>query len=629
MDVPPLQPFESEDASRAGAGASTPTFEAIPKAEIHDQLERILVSKGFRSSVRLQRFLRLAVERTLAGETDQLKEYAVGRDVFDRGANYDPRVDSIVRVEARRLRNKLHEYYRTGGAAEPVVIEFPHGSYVPKFARVSPPARQSTQSSDQPSSESEKGPEGSAIVASLSLGSLSNAPPDPCTIAVLPFSNLSPEPEQQYFCDGMTEDIINALTAIAELQVIGRTSMFALEPGARDLREIGVRLGAGTIVEGSVRKAGEMLRVSAKIIDSETRQTKWSQVFDRRTQDVFVIEDEIAHSIAGVLRITLQPAEPRDPSRKAPSTEAYALYLKGRQAWNQMTHAGFLSAIDLFNRAISLYPDYAPPYSGLAYAYMWLSMWGMIHPAEAFLKSKEGALEALRLDPGWAAAYATLGTSVFFYERDHQQGLMLLKKAIELQPSYAVAHQIYGILLMILGRFEEALVPLERAVHLDPLSLRTNRTLGLGYYFMGRLKDAEHWIAAAIAVRPDAAESHYLMARVYLQQGRLDQALSAARECDRGDTAGTSAIPLSILGVVLARRGDAACALGILERLERMSSTRYVDPMTTASIQTALGNYSVALDLVRTAQEQRSPQAAFVNIDPLFDALRSSPEFRA
>jgi tetratricopeptide (TPR) repeat protein len=341
-----------------------------------------------------------------------------------------------------------------------------------------------------------------------------------------------------------------------------------------------------------------------------------------------VIEDEIAHSIAGVLRITLQPVEGRDPSHKAPSTEAYALYLKGRQAWNQMTRPGFLAAIDLFNRAISLYPDYAPPYSGLAYAYMWLSMWGMIHPEEAFLKSKQGALAALRLDPGWAAAHATLGTSVFFYERDHQQGLALLKKAIELQPSYAVAHQIYGILLLIVGRFEEALVPLERAVHLDPLSLRTNRTLGLAYYSMGRLKDAEHWIGAAIAVRPDAAESHYLLARVYLQQGRLDQALSAARECDRGETGGTSAIPLSILGVVLARSGDTAGARGILRRLEKMSSAAYVDPMTLASIETALGNHSAALELVRTAQDQRSPQAAFVNIDPLFEALRSYPEFR-
>jgi TolB-like protein/Flp pilus assembly protein TadD len=446
---------------------------------------------------------------------------------------------------------------------------------------------------------------------------------------VLPFSNLSPEPEQQYFCDGMTEDIINALTAVSELQVIGRTSMFALEPGTRDLREIGVRLGAGTIVEGSVRKVGEMLRVSAKIVDSETRQTKWSQVFDRRTQDVFVIEDEIAHSIAGVLRIARQPIEPLERPRNAPSTEAYALYLKGRQAWNQMTREGFMSAIDLFNRAIALYPDYAPPYSGLAYAYMWLSLWGMIHPAEAFPKSKEAAQQALRLDPGWAAAYATLGTSVFFYEKDHQQGLALLKKAIELQPSYAVAHQIYGVFLMILGSSEEALVPLTRAVQLDPLSLRNNRTLGMAYYFMGRLKDAEHWVKASIALRPDAAESHYLLARVYLRQGHLDKALSEARECDRGNTADTSAIPLSILGVVLARRGDIAGALRILERLERLLSTEYVDPMTLASIETALGNYSAAIAHVRTAQEQRSPQAAFVNIDPLFDALRSTPEFPA
>ena len=158
MDVPPLQAFEPEHASRAAAGASPPTFETIPTAEIHDQLERILMSKGFRSSVRLQRFLRQAVERTLAGETDQLKEYAVGREVFDRGAEYDPRVDSIVRVEARRLRSKLREYYRTGGAADPVVIEFPHGSYVPKFARVlEPQAQPSARLSDQAPSESGNG----------------------------------------------------------------------------------------------------------------------------------------------------------------------------------------------------------------------------------------------------------------------------------------------------------------------------------------------------------------------------------------------------------------------------------------------------------------------------------------
>ncbi len=626
MDVSPLQPFEPEDPSGAPASAPTSTFGAIPAAEIQDQMERILASRGFRSSARLQRFLRLAVERTLAGETDQLKEYAVGRDVFDRGADYDPRVDSIVRVEARRLRNKLREYYRTGGAAEPVVIEFPHGSYVPKFTRVSPPALESMQHSDPASSESEKGPEGLAVVASLSLAALSNVPPDPCTIAVLPFSNLSPEPEQQYFCDGMTEDIINALTAIAELQVIGRTSMFALDPGMRDLREIGVRLGAGTIVEGSVRKAGEMLRVSAKIIDSETRQTKWSQVFDRRTQDVFVIEDEIAHSIAGVLRITLQPTEPRDLPRKAPSAEAHALYLRGRQAWNQINRAGFLAAIDLFTTAISLYPDYAPPYAGLAYAYLWSSVWGGHRPSDAFPKCKDAAQQALRLDPSMASAYASLGATLFFFERNHQEGFALIRRAIHLQPSYAIAHQICGMFLMMLGRLEEALAPLERAVHLDPLSLRTNRTLGGCYYFLGRSKDAEHWTKAAIALQPESAESLYILARVYLQQGRLEEALSEARKCDRE---GTSPIALSILGVVLAHQGDASGAARVLERLEKMSSTGYVDPLARALIETALGNRRAGLDLLRKSQEERSPLALYGIVDPLFETLRSLPEFPA
>lgn len=615
MDVLPVQLSGPQDASQE-AGGPTLALAALQPAEIHDQLERILISKGFRSSLRLQRFLRLAVERTLAGETDQLKEYAVGRDAFDRGANYDPRVDSIVRVEARRLRSKLREYYRAAGA-EPVVIHFPRGSYVPTFARRSqPPADLSTHLSTQLSSESAMGSESAAA---------SNPPPDPCTVAVLPFSNLSPEAEQQYFCDGMTEDIINALTAISELQVIGRTTMFALEPALHDPREIGTRLGAGTIVEGSVRKAGELLRVSAKIIDSETRQTRWSQVFDRQTQDVFAIEDEIADSIAGVLRITVRAVEPRDVPRMAPSTEAYALYLKGRQAWNLMTRAGFSSAIELFSRAISLYPDYAPPYSGLAYTYMWLSLWGAMRPAEALPKCRDAARQALRLDPRWAAAYASLGASEFFFEKNYQEGLTLLKKAIALQPSYAIAHQLYGSFLMILGRFEEAVAPLERSVHLDPLSLRTNRTLGSLYYVMGRWKEAEYWIKVALAVRPDAPESHFLLARVYLQQGQMDKALTEARKCDCDDT---SAVTISILGVVLARMGDTAGAKQLLERFATLSPTTYVDPLASAFIETALGNHRAALDLLRKSREERSPFAAYAEVDPLFEDLRCYPEFR-
>ena len=393
--------------------------------------------------------------------------------------------------------------------------------------------------------------------------------------------------------------------------------MFALDPGMHDPREIGEHLGAGTIVEGTVRKAGELLRISAKIIDSESRQTKWSQVFDRPTQDLFAIEDEIAQSIAGVLRITLD----RTP-RPAPSTEAHTLYLKGRQAWNQMSRAGYLSAIEFFSQAIDLYPDYAPPYAGCAFADIWLSMWGGIHPSKAYPKCKEEALESLRLDPALAAGYAALGASVFYFERNYSDGIALLKQSIDLNPSYAFAHEQYGRLLMTTGRFEEALAPLSHAVHLDPLSFRTNRSLGTGYVLAGRTQEAEHWGKAAVALRPDAAESYYLMARIYLQQGDLDNALIAARKCDRADI---STVVAAILGVVLARRGEVDEARGVLHRIAKFPG--YADPLASAYIESALGDQKSALEHVRQSREDRSPFATHANVDPLFSGLHAEPGF--
>ncbi len=598
MDASSVRPFAVRPD---GKGSGVPA--RVSAAEVQDQLERILASRGFRGSARLQRFLRLAVERTLAGQTDQLKEYSVGRDAFDRGVDYDPRADSIVRVEAQRLRRKLREYYRAAGADDPVVIHLSPGSYVPEFKRTLRP------SADIPVD--------APVAATL-------APLDPRTVAVLPFSNLSLEPAQQYFCDGITEDIINALTPIGDLQVIGRTSMFALKRGIHDPREIGARLGAGTIVEGSVRKAGKMLRVSAKIIDSETRQTTWSQVFDRKTQDLFAIEDEIAHSIAGTLRVTLRPSLPPEASHEAPSVQAHVLYLRGRQAWNRVTRAGFKSAIDLFSRAISLYPEYAPPYAGLADAYFWFSWWEMMRPKEALAKCKNAALEASRLDPGSAAAHASLGAATFFFEKRHSEGLALLQKSIDLQPSCATAHQICGICLVALRRFEEGLTHLQRAVQLDPLSIRTNRSLGVGYYFLGRAKEAEQYFEAAIALDPEALDSHHLLARLYLQEGQIEKALHEARKIDRRRP---GAVPLSILGVCLARSGDEAGAMRILKRLAKMSAADYVDPLASAFIEAALGNSTAAIGWIRKSLEEGSPLAALVNVDPLFEELRSDPRF--
>jgi serine/threonine-protein kinase len=255
----------------------------ISEFEIQTELHRILASPEFRSSERLRRFLRFAVERTLAGEAAQLKEYLVGREVFDRGSSYDPRTDSIVRVEAQRLRRKLREYYQAHGSADPIRISIQAGSYVPAFAR---PVR---------------------VDADGAENSASPGPPDPRTVAVFPFSNLSPEPNQEYFCDGIAEDIINALTPIPQFKVIARATTLSLKRSTADLREMGSHLGAGTIIEGTVRKAGNVLRISAKLVSSETQQVLWSWAFDRPAQDLFAVGDEIARSIADALRATLGP----------------------------------------------------------------------------------------------------------------------------------------------------------------------------------------------------------------------------------------------------------------------------------------------------------------------------------
>jgi len=572
----------------------------IPAAEIQDQVNHILASAEFRRSTRLQRFLRLAVERSLAGEIEQMKEYIVGREVFDRGADYDPNVDSIVRVEAQRLRRKLREYYQTRGRKDPILITFPSGSYVPVFARVA---------------QAEP-----ALVATDAERVVTLTRPNPRTVAVLPFSNLSPEPEQEYFCDGITEDIINAISSIPKLQVIGRTSLFALKR-IEDPHEIGIRLGAGTIIEGTVRKAGELLRVSARIIDSGTRQVRWSQVFDRKTSDVFSIENEIARSIAHALRAVWQPGW----IQKAPSTEAYILYLKGRQAWNQMSRKGYQSAIERFNRAISLYPEFAAPYAGLADVYTWLALWGMMRPREALPRCKHAALEALRLDPGSAQAHSSLAAATFIFDWDWQESMVLSKRALELQPSYLDGLHIYGTCLFFLGRFEEARACLEPAVHLDPLSFRMNRTLGTLCCLQGRAKEAERWLEAAIALEPDSAESHYLLARLHLQQCRYDAALKEVQKCQNDPS---SALAVGISGVALARKGDKTGALSTIERLAEMSSVGYVDPLASALVHVALGNSDAALKCLENSLVERSPHVLLLHLDPLFDEIRSDPRFQ-
>src|SRR5579862_8337989 len=295
--------------------------------QVRAELEKICASRLFIRSDRLRRFLRFTVENALNGELDQLNEQVIGRDVFDRKKGYDPQIDSIVRVEARRLRSKLADYYRAPGASDPVQITLEKGGYVPAFRYVTPSAP----------------PRKSAL--------------DVKTVAVLPFVNLSPDPDQDFFCDGITEEILNALTTISELNVVARTSVFFFKGASGDVREIGERLGAGTVIEGSVRKSDGRLRISAKAIDASTGLTQWSETFERDLTDVFAIQDEIARATASSLRVSL--AAPDLATAPARDFEGYMLYLRGRYYWNQMSQEGVKSALNEFTRAVQLFPNYA------------------------------------------------------------------------------------------------------------------------------------------------------------------------------------------------------------------------------------------------------------------------------
>ncbi len=539
----------------------------------------------------MRRFLRTTVERTLDGATDQLKEFSLGHDVFDRGQDYDPRTDSIVRVEARRLRKKLRAYYEGEGVHDQIVIELHPGKYIPSFSTPS--------------------------VAPAAEKLL-----DPKTVAVLPFANLSSDPEQNYFCDGISEDIIDALSTVPDLRVLGRGATFALRDQDLDPRDIGTSLGAGTIVEGSVRKSGGTLRISARLIDTQTGHVRWSTTIDRPETDVFAIKDEIATAITATLCDQVGSAV-RLPV-PAPSIDAYALYLKGRHAANRLDAEGYRVAIDYFTRAITDFPDYAPPYSGMADVYTAMTSWSMARPTSVMPIAKQAAEDALRLDPDLAHAYTSLGWVTFCYEWNWTEGLALAHRALVLEPNYAYGYMALGAFYMVLGRMSEGREKLEHSLRLNPLSIRAHRLLGLALTMEGKYDESDQRLRAAHRLMPDSPELAWMMAAVYLAQGRFAEGLRYARECQTDPP-----VPrmLAMLAEALARVGQDEEARAILHRVEEMSTREFVDPWAFCRMHMSLGDHEKAIHFLSSSFDERSTLALFASFDPLLQPLHTDPRF--
>ena len=310
-----------------GEGESKPE---ISPAAIRSQLARILGSATFRSSDRLSRFLEFAVEQTLGGHSGQLKEYVVGCEVFSRKQSFDPRMDPIVRVEAGRLRLRIKEYYETEGQRDEVAIELPKGSYVPVFRRVDSAHATVPAAAAGPAAK----PRGQDAAVHME---------QPTTrIVVLPFADHSPRKDQEWFCDGMTEELVSALTKVPQLCVVAGASAFRLKGKAGNPREIGEQLRVGTVVEGSVRKSGDNVRITVQLIDVAANQYLWSETYDREMTDIFAVQEDISRAIVDALKIRLSPLESGGDlvSRPTKNLKAYNLYLKGRYYWNTRTEEG-------------------------------------------------------------------------------------------------------------------------------------------------------------------------------------------------------------------------------------------------------------------------------------------------
>jgi serine/threonine-protein kinase len=448
------------------------------------------------------------------------------------------------------------------------------------------------------------------------------------SIAVLPFVNASPDPENEYLSDGITDELIDALAKIAGLRVSSRTSVFALKGKPLDVRAVGALLGASVVLEGTVRKAGDRLRITAQLTSTDDGRLLWSQRYDRKLVDVFSVQDELAETIVSTLRATMfAELSEHVPRRYTENIQAYGLYLKGRYAWNKRSQEGVAEAIYYFEQAIAEDPKYAPAYAGLADSYALDVDYRAIPVKDVFARAKEYAQKALALDESVPTAHASLAWTLFIYDWDWEGAEREFRRAIELNPRYASAHQWFAFLLASRGEHDAALLEGHTALELDPASVSIRRGVGWLYYYARRYDQARDHLTRAIEMNPMAVESHRMLAHTLALQGDHAGAERVLRETLK--LAGAGSYTKAALGWVLGLAGRRAEAEALLRELESTAQSSYVSPVPFSIIHIGLGNVSRALDWAEHAYDERRGWLAYFKVNPMLDPLRSHPRFAA
>jgi TolB-like protein/Flp pilus assembly protein TadD len=539
-------------------------------------------------------FLRYVVEQTLAGRSGEIKEYVVGVEVFGRGNDFDPRLDSIVRVEARKVRTKLAEYYASAGARDPVSIELPKGSYAP------------------------------LIVERQVRPTLGQHPDHATSVAVLPFANIGSDADTEYFADGLTEELIHALGSTGRLLVVARTSVFQFKGKAGDVREIGTRLGAAHVVEGSVRKAGDKLRVTAQLTVVESGYQLWSWVYDRTVTDVFAIQTELAQAIATALgqRIGVPlPSVPVEPEPR--SLEAYRAYLRARFHRHQWTADGIAKSVEWSQRALELEPDYAEALAGLSEVLVLSTFWANVDPRSHIEKGREIATRALSISPSLVQPHVVLAWIHMIYDWQWEAAEREVQRALELNPGSVDAYHALGFVYAVTGRCEEASQTGALMLQLDPLSLLINTHVATLTYFRRDYAAAEAQLLKVLSMDRNFAEAHWILAWMNERQGRYQEALHHLGTA--ASLGGDNPYLLSDVGCVYALTGETVRAHDVVRQLESTFRRPHAAATAIAHVHLFLGELEQAYHWVDTAFEVKDTMVPWICIDPRYDALWSHP----
>ena len=451
-------------------------------------------------------------------------------------------------------------------------------------------------------------------------GTVSSVEHDARRIAILPFANISPDIADEYFADGMTDEMIAVLSKIGGLRVVARTSAMRFKGEKASANRIGQELKVGSLIEGSVRKSKNRVRITVQLVDTQSEEQLWTESYDRDLQDIFSVQSDIAQQVAKALELRLGVRESSAIQRKqTQNPEAYSLYLKGRRSWNLRSENEINRAIKYFEEAIGRDPRYALAYAGLADCYSIFGYYGFRRAAVVFPRAKELAEKALSLNETIAEPHASLGQALMQYYFDWQRAGSELDRALELNPSYATAHFWRATHYMAHGRISDSLTQVRKAVELDPLSMIILTDAARDLYLARRYDESIDQYRKSLEVDPNFPIAHKGLAEVYSQIGKHDEAVSEIEKAIA--LSGRSVFILDDLGYIYARAGKRDEATKVLKDLDRLASDEYVPAYGRAVIHTALGDNEEALNWLEKSYEERS-FLVYLKVDPAFDILR-------